>query len=114
MFLSLLLIPDCGVQLYVHFYIFANKGQSGYQESKYCTYAAKDCFGNGQNVFVKFNPAFEKAPKVMIGLTLVDTHKDVRIRASVTFVKTSGFWLKFLPWDVSITYQIGVNWMACP
>jgi hypothetical protein len=84
--------------------------------SKYCTNAAKNCFGNaGQSVEIKFNPAFSTTPKVTIGLTLVDTHKDqnVRVRASVTSVTKNGFWLKFKPWDKSITYQIGVNWMAC-
>ena len=92
-------------------------GQSGYQASKYCTTPANHCFGaNGQNVYIKFNPAFTNPPKVMIGLTLVDTHKDqnVRVRTSVTSVDKDGFWLKMNPWDISITYQIGVNWMACP
>jgi hypothetical protein len=52
----------------------------------------------------------------MIGLTLVDTHKDqnVRVRASVHGVTKLGFNIQFRPWDWSITYQIGVNWMACP
>ena len=90
--------------------------QSGYQGSKYCRIAAKYCFGNGQNVFIRFKPAFKRPPKVVIGLTLVDTHKDhnVRVRASVISVTRLGFTVQFKPWDTSITYQIGVNWMACP
>ncbi|CAB4003119.1 Thioredoxin domain-containing 3 [Paramuricea clavata] len=89
--------------------------QSGYKASKYCTSAAKHCFGNGQTVYIRFNPAFHTTPKVTIGLTLLDTNKyyNVRVRASVTSVTKNGFWLKFQPWDISITYQIGVNWMAC-
>ena len=52
----------------------------------------------------------------MIGLTLVDTHKDqnVRVRAQVHTITKHGFIIKFVPWADSITYQIGVNWMACP
>ena len=103
----------CYVVILFNFHL----GQSGYQGSKYCTITANRCFGaNGQNVYIKFKPAFKKPPKVMIGLTLVDTHKDqnVRVRATVTSVGTHGFWLKFKPWHTSITYQIGVNWMACP
>ena len=90
--------------------------QSGYQGSKYCRIAAKYCFRRGQNVFIKFNPPFRRTPKVVIGLTLVDTHKDhnVRVRASVVSVNRLGFTVQFKPWDTSITYQIGVNWMACP
>ena len=51
----------------------------------------------------------------MIGLTLVDTHEDqnVRVRVRVDSVTKDGFLLKFQPWGYSITYQIGVNWMAC-
>ena len=96
------------------FYLYL--GQSGYSGSKYCRIPAYKCFGNGQTVYIRFNPAFQKPPKVMIGLTMVDTHKDqnVRVRTSVTSVTKHGFFLKFHPWDSSITYQIGVNWMACP
>ena len=91
--------------------------QSGYQGSKYCRTYAVHCFGrNGQNIYIRFSRPFRRTPKVMIGLTLVDTHKDqnVRVRASVSSVSRLGFFLKFKPWDRSITYQIGVNWMACP
>ena len=96
------------------FYLYL--GQSGYSGSKYCRIPAYKCFGNGQTVYIRFNPAFQNPPKVMIGLTMVDTHKDqnVRVRTSVTSVTKHGFFLKFHPWDRSITYQIGVNWMACP
>jgi hypothetical protein len=91
-------------------------GKSGYVKSRYCIHPAKFCFGSGQVVHVPFNPPFQRAPKVMIGLTLVDTHKDqnVRVRASVENVTSTGFKIRFSPWDVSITYQLGVNWMACP
>ena len=90
--------------------------QSGTVKSKYCTTFANKCFGGGQKVWVKFGTPYRKAPNVMIGLTLVDTHKDqnVRVRTSVTRVTTDGFELLFNPWFYSITYQIGVNWMACP
>ncbi|CAB4006126.1 Thioredoxin domain-containing 3 [Paramuricea clavata] len=90
--------------------------KSGYVKSRYCIHPAKFCFGSGQVVHVPFNPPFQRAPKVMIGLTLVDTHKDqnVRVRASVENVTSTGFKIRFSPWDVSITYQLGVNWMACP
>jgi hypothetical protein len=52
----------------------------------------------------------------MIGFTLIDAHKDqnVRVRASVEGVTQNGFKIKFNPWGGSITYQLGVNWMACP
>ena len=85
-------------------------------KSKYCTIPAKHCFGNGQNVFVRFKTPYTKPPNVVIGLTLVDTHKDqnVRVQALVTGVTRLGFNVVFKPWDISITYQIGVNWMACP
>ena len=91
-------------------------GKSGYVKSKYCTTYANKCFGDGQKVWVKFDTPYTKPPNVMIGLTLVDTHKDqnVRVRASVTRVTTDGFELLLNPWHFSITYQIGVNWMACP
>ena len=91
--------------------------QSGYQASKYCTTMAKNCFGNaGQNVWIRFKPFFKKAPKVVIGLTLVDTisSENVRVRAKVINVSTRGFTVQFRPWARSTTYQIGVNWMACP
>jgi hypothetical protein len=55
-------------------------GQTGYQASKYCTFEASYCFGYGQDVYVKFNPTFRTIPKVMIGLTLVDT--DTKIKTS--------------------------------
>jgi hypothetical protein len=91
------------------------KRESPGNEVEYCTYAANRCFGHGQNVYIRFNPAFHTTPKVTIGLTLIDAHKDqnVRVRASVTSVTKNGFYLKFKPWYYSITYQIGVNWMAC-
>jgi hypothetical protein len=100
---------------YLHFFHFY-LGKSGYVQSKYCTYAAVRCFGSGQIVNVRFYPAFKNAPKVVIGLTLVDTHKDhnVRIRATAESVTRTGFKIRFKPWDTSITYRIGVNWMACP
>ncbi|CAB4022093.1 Thioredoxin domain-containing 3 [Paramuricea clavata] len=90
--------------------------KSGYVQSKYCTTAAKICFGRGQIVNVRFVPAFKDIPKVVIGLTLVDTHKDhnVRVHATVESVTRTGFNIRFKPWDTSITYRIGVNWMACP
>lgn len=52
----------------------------------------------------------------MIGLTLLDSHKDtnVRVRATVNSITKEGFYVKFKSWNDSITYQIGVNWMACP
>ena len=63
-----------------------------------------------------FGQPFKTPPKVMIGLTLIDSHKDtnVRVRATVNTITKEGFYVKFQPWDDSITYQIGVNWMACP
>ena len=91
-------------------------GQSGEVKSKYCTTSGAECFGSeGQNVYVKFARKFKETPKVMIGLTLIDTNKDqnVRVRAEVTHVTRIGFNIRFKPWDKSITYQIGVNWMAC-
>ena len=96
-------------------YNILSAGQSGYVASKYCTIPAENCFGSGQNKWVNFSPAFQAKPSVVIGLTLVDTHKDqnVRVRAEVTQVTTTGFNIKFKPWHDSITYQIGVNWMAC-
>lgn len=97
---------------YVHFLL----GQSGEIKSKYCTSSAKDCFGSGQTVSVSFPKAFEKAPVVMIGFNLIDTDKqyNVRVRASVKDVTKSGFNVVFSPWGESITYQLGVNWIACP
>ena len=92
-------------------------GQSGYVESKYCTTSAKYCYGsNGQNKYVAFKKAFKAPPKVMIGLTLVDSNKDqnVRVRVSADSITKKGFNIKFKPWNSSITYQMGVNWMACP
>ena len=52
----------------------------------------------------------------MIGFNLIETDKryNVRVRASVKDVTKTGFNLVFSPWDVSITYQLGVNWIACP
>ena len=111
-----LFAPILQIEVNLCIFIFRS-GQSGFRSSKYCTFAAKFCFGeSGQSVFISFNPHFKKAPKVVIGLTLVDTHKDhnVRVRASVTSVSKNGFTVRFKPWDTSITYQIGVNWMACP
>ncbi|CAB4010064.1 Thioredoxin domain-containing 3 [Paramuricea clavata] len=90
--------------------------QSGNVKSKYCQNAAKNCFGTGQVTNVQFIRSFKTVPKVMIGFTLVDTNKDqnVRVRASVEGVTQNGFNIRFNPWDKSITYQLGVNWMACP
>ena len=107
---------SCKWKLFTHFFYNFCLGKSGYVKSRYCTHPAKFCFGSGQVVHVPFNPPFQRAPKVMIGLTLVDTHKDqnVRVRASVENVTSTGFKIRFSPWDVSITYQLGVNWMACP
>ena len=91
-------------------------GESGQVTSKYCTIAAKYCFGSGQVVAVKFNSPFKAPPKVTIGLTRIDTHKDQNVRVHVVAesITTRGFNLRFKPWDLSITYQLGVNWMACP
>ena len=73
-------------------------------------------FWKGPNCKCPFCPPFKNIPKVVIGLTLVDTHKDhnVRIRATAESVTRTGFKIRFKPWDTSITYRIGVNWMACP
>ncbi|XP_028392839.1 uncharacterized protein LOC114517344 [Dendronephthya gigantea] len=90
--------------------------ENGVVKSKYCTGYAKFCFGNGQLVPVKFNSPFKVPPKVTIGLTLVDTHKDYNVRVNVVVesVTTDGFNIRFKPWDLSITYRLNVNWMACP
>ncbi|XP_028392556.1 uncharacterized protein LOC114517108 [Dendronephthya gigantea] len=97
-------------------YICATSCESGQVTSKYCTTAAKYCFGNGQVVDVRFGTAFKAPPKVTVGLTRIDTHKDqnVRVHVQVESITTSGFNIRFKPWDYSITYQLGINWMACP
>ncbi|XP_028392838.1 uncharacterized protein LOC114517343 [Dendronephthya gigantea] len=90
--------------------------ENGVVKSKYCTTYARYCFGHGQAVYIRFSSPFKRTPKVTIGLTLVDTHKNQNVRVSVKAesVTTHGFTIKFKPWDFSITYQIAVNWMACP
>lgn len=94
----------------VHFFL----GLSGNILSKYCKVAAKHCFP--QDVTVHFHPKFLYTPKVMVGLNLIDAHKsyNVRVNVVVTTVTKSYFVISFRPWDVSITYRLGVYWMACP
>ncbi|XP_028412127.1 uncharacterized protein LOC114534853 [Dendronephthya gigantea] len=90
----------------------------GSVESKYCdTEEAQDCFGrHGQAVPVKFEKPFPEIPKVIISLTMLDTHKDrnVRIRVLAQKVTKEGFEAVFRPWDDSVIFQLGVSWMACP
>ena len=89
-------------------------GQSGTVRSRYCRVAAKHCFP--QLVLVSFSPTFYATPKVVVGLNLIDTysHHNVRVHVVVKKVTTSYFTISFQPWDDSITYQVGVYWMACP
>ncbi|XP_028392845.1 uncharacterized protein LOC114517350 [Dendronephthya gigantea] len=90
--------------------------ENGVVKSKYCTTYAINCFGSGQVVPVKFKSPFKVPPKVTIGLTLIDTHKDqnVRVHVKAESVTTHGFNVRFKPWWYSVTYQLHVNWMACP
>ena len=94
----------------------SSSGESGLVASKYCTTPAKYCFGSGQLVSISFKTPFKLPPKVTIGLTLIDTHKDqnVRVNVKAQSITTQGFQILIKPWDVSITYQVHVSWMACP
>ena len=38
----------------------------------------------------------------------------MRVRALAEGVTENGFKIRFKSWYKSITYQLGVNWMACP
>jgi hypothetical protein len=67
---------SCKWKLFTHFFYNFCLGKSGYVKSRYCIHPAKFCFGSGQVVHVPFNPPFQRAPKVMIGLTLHGWHSQ--------------------------------------
>ncbi|CAB4017844.1 ---NA---, partial [Paramuricea clavata] len=64
-----------------------------------------------QDVYVKFNPTFRTIPKVMIGLTLVDTHEDqnVRVRVRVGSVTKGQRWILAQIPAMGLFYYVS-NW----
>lgn len=65
-------------------------------------------------VEVKFTKKFSSIPKIHTGLTTIDNQsgKNTRISAAVENISNRGFVIVVLSWSDSVTWQVGVDWIA--
>ncbi|XP_062591533.1 uncharacterized protein LOC134253027 [Saccostrea cucullata] len=64
---------------------------------------------------IYFKKHFEKPPVITYGIFTLDTShkKNTRFRTDVVYITKSKFALKLRTWNDSITYGVGLSWMAC-
>jgi hypothetical protein len=63
---------------------------------------------------VNFEKPFENMPEVAVNINRLDCgmNRNTRVSANPVNITKSGFDLKYKTWGDSVTYAIGVNWMA--
>jgi hypothetical protein len=65
---------------------------------------------------IKFMPQFDKSPKVMINLVLLDVNRaySTRIFAEARTITSEGFKLHFETWADSTVHSVQASWIAVP
>jgi len=63
---------------------------------------------------INFSPSFQKAPKVIVGLSGLDADqsKNIRVRLEAHAVDPNGFTARILTWGDTSLFGVGVNWLA--
>jgi hypothetical protein len=63
---------------------------------------------------VAFDTPFEKKPKVVLGITMLDASSETNVRYSVSTMSVSrdGFTIKIATWSVTKIYGISGSWVA--
>ncbi len=63
---------------------------------------------------VTFDKPFDKKPKIVISVTMIDTDVKTNVRYNVeaTSISRDGFTLKISTWSETKIYGIGGNWIA--
>ena len=81
-----------------------------------CQSGFRSTFSKAKNHVIQFNPYFSETPSVVLGLTVLDSHRNrnLRIRSKVGKLTKTGFTMSINTWYDTILYEAGVSWMACP
>ncbi|KAK7089381.1 hypothetical protein V1264_024390 [Littorina saxatilis] len=90
-------------------------GSDGFQPYKQATVTDANGKTRTHMKHVTFSSSFRSIPKVTAGITHIDADYRVntRIHTDVLNQQASGFDLVVHDWADSVTYGVGIMWMAC-
>ena len=65
-------------------------------------------------IHINFDKKYEKIPKVMVSISLLDTEKNTNLRINVyaEHINTSGFDLIIYTWDDTRIFRIKATWIS--